>query len=103
MTSKPSAERPASRLTGRQAASVSVALLGPPIVLMLWAHFVRSGRPDSDWPAMGVAALVGLAAILAGPWRTRHKVVMIACYLAFAAVVLPVVGLLAVCSTGDCL
>jgi hypothetical protein len=103
MTSKPSAERTTNSLTTREAVSVSVALLGPPLVLIFWAHFVRLGPPETEWPALCIAILVGLTGILAGPWRRRHKAIVGACYVVVAAVALPFLSLLAVCSTGDCL
>src|SRR4029450_2633469 len=83
--------------------STLLMLVGPLVVLLLWAHMVRPHWPGREWPAVLIAALVGLIGIATSTWRTNVKAVLAAAYVFLAMVGLPYLTLLAVCSTGDCL
>jgi hypothetical protein len=87
----------------QSARSILLMLVAPPIVLVLWAHLIRPEWPGLDWPATILAGLLGLVGVATSPWRTDVKAAVGAVYIALALVVLPFLGLLAVCSTGDCL
>jgi len=81
--------------------SLLVMLLGPPLLLLFWAHFIRDTWPGLDWPTMIVAGLVGLIGIVTPPWGAKVEGGVGVAYLAIVIAALPFVGLLAVCSTGD--
>lgn len=83
--------------------SVVLMVLGPPAVLLLWAHLLRSELVTSEWPALIVAVMLGLVGVLTAPWRSEVKAGLAVGYLTLAIPTLPFIGLLAVCSTGDCL
>jgi hypothetical protein len=89
--------------TMTNARSIVLMLLGPPVVLWLWAHLIRPSWPGLDWPVTILAGLLGFVGVAIAPWRTRTKIIVGAAYVALAIALLPFVGLLAVCSTGDCL
>ena len=78
-------------------------LLGPPLVLLFWAHVIRSSWPGLDWPVTILAGLVGLGGVAISPWAVKIKTGIGLAYLVASVATLPFVGLLAVCSTGDCL
>lgn len=88
---------------GGSVRSILLMLLGPPVVLLLWAHLIRPNWLGWDWPVMITAVLLGLVGIGTSPWRLEAKVTLLAAYLALSLVAVPFLGLLAVCSTGDCL
>ncbi|HEV2043987.1 MAG TPA: hypothetical protein VGR05_04835, partial [Sphingomicrobium sp.] len=75
----------------------------PPLLLVLWAHLLRPFWPNSDWFAVIAAGLIGMAAVATAPWRDRTRAVIAVVYIVLLWASLPFVGLLAVCSTGDCL
>jgi len=83
--------------------SVLLMLVAPPLVLLFWAHFIRSSWPGLDWPVVILAGLLGLVGIATSPWERRAKVSFGIVYLGLALAALPFLSLLAVCSTGDCL
>jgi hypothetical protein len=85
------------------ARALLLMLLGPPLVLLFWAHGVRPTYSGLDWPAIILAGLLGLAGLAAAPWRSSPKIVVAFVYSLLLIAALPFVGLLAVCSTGDCL
>jgi hypothetical protein len=78
-------------------------LLAPPVVLLFWAHLVRPTYSGWDWPACIAAGLVGLAGAATAPWQGLWKWGVAIVYGLLLLPALPFVGLLAVCSTGDCL
>jgi len=78
-------------------------VVAPVAVLMIWAHFVRPSVNGLDLLVMATAAVVGLIGIATSRWRTEVRVAAGLAYVAAAVLVLPVAGLFAVCSTGDCL
>lgn len=80
-----------------------LALAAPPLLLLFWAHSVRQFATGTDLAAMAVAGLVGLAGIATAPWREGVRMAAAAVYVAVGLIALPLLGLLAVCSTGDCL
>lgn len=83
--------------------AVALMVVGPPVLLLLWAHALRPLWSGSDWLALVVAALSGLAALATAPWTNRVKSSVALGYILMAIVTLPYLGLLAICSTGDCL
>ena len=76
-------------------------LLAPPLVLLFWAHVVPSYF-DWEWVALIVAAVVGLLGAVTAPWHDRWKWIAVV-YGLLLIPTLPFAGLLAVCSTGNCL
>ena len=83
--------------------SIILMLVAPPLLLLLWAHFIRSNWPGLDWPVVILAGLIGLVGIATSPWERRAKVGFGIVYVGLAFAGLPFLTLLAVCSTGDCL
>ena len=83
--------------------SLLLILAAPPVWLLLWAHLVRPHFSDSDILALAVAGLLGLAGVATAPWRDGVRLVVAIVYVLLAFVALPFIGLLAVCTTGDCL
>jgi threonine dehydrogenase-like Zn-dependent dehydrogenase len=76
---------------------------GPPLLLLLWAHIIHPSHSGWDWVAVIAAGLVGLAGAATAPWRGARKWVIVGLYALLLVPALPFTGLLAVCSTGDCL
>jgi hypothetical protein len=83
--------------------SALLMIAAPIVILLLWAHLARSSWPNSDWPVLIIAAVVGLAGVVSLPWREEVKAITGVVYVLLACPALPYVGLLAVCSTDDCL
>jgi len=78
-------------------------LLGPPALLLLWAHLVRPIWQGSGVIALFAAGLLGVAGVVSSPWSNRVQAVVVIVYILIAMVTLPFLSLLAVCSTGDCI
>lgn len=85
-------------------------LLGPWLVWLAYAHLIRPYWRDStfEYVLLVVAFLIGCAgaASLGHPfnrWSVHKKVAGLAGYAALLAASLPLVALLSVCTTGDCL
>jgi hypothetical protein len=83
--------------------TIILMLLAPPLFLLSWAHLIRPSHAGWDWPVVIAAGLVGLVGAATAPWRGRRKWVVFAVYGILLIPALPFTGLLAVCSTGDCL
>lgn len=74
-----------------------------PFMMFWWAHLVRPLWPDTVWLGIAAMVLVGLVGVATAPWNGAVRGMVTVCFLAVAAVSAPYLGLLAVCSTGDCL
>lgn len=83
--------------------ALMLMLLAPPLVLLLWAHVIRPTYSGWDWVAVILAGLLGLAGAATAPWRKTWKLGVAVVYGLLLVPALPFAGLLAVCSTGDCL
>lgn len=83
--------------------SVALMILGPPLILFCWAHLIRPVISGMDWFAFVLAGFVGLAGAASGPWSIKVKGVVAVLYMCLFVATLPFIGLLAVCSTGDCI
>ena len=88
---------------GRTISAVTLMLIGPPLLLLLWAHLLRPTWQGSEWMALLAALLLGLAGVVSAPWSNRAQAVVAVAYIVIAVAALPFLNLLAVCSTGDCL
>lgn len=77
--------------------------LAPVVVLLAWAHFVRTSYSDADILALLTAGLVGLVGVMTLPLSKNVRVIVALIYVVVGVLALPFVTLLAVCSTGDCL
>ena len=77
--------------------------VGPPLLLLLWAHLLRPVVPHSDWFALAAAGLLGLVGLAIAPWSGTVKAVVAVAYIPLGILALPLITLLAVCSTGDCI
>ena len=88
---------------GRTSLSVTLMLIGPPVLLLMWAHLLRPAWQGSEWMALLAALLLGLAGVVSAPWSNRVQAVVATAYILTAVIALPFLDLLAVCSTGDCL
>jgi hypothetical protein len=88
---------------GRTILALTLMLVGPPMLLLLWAHLLRPAWHGSDWIALFAAGLLGLGGVVSAPWSNRVQAVVAIAYILTAVAVLPFLGLVAVCSTGDCL
>jgi threonine dehydrogenase-like Zn-dependent dehydrogenase len=85
------------------ARALVIMLLAPPLALLFWAHAVRRIYSGWDLVAIIVAGLLGLAGAATAPWQGIRKYAAAAVYGLLLIPALPFAGLLAVCSTGDCL
>ena len=83
--------------------SIVLMLVAPPLVLLLWAHFLRPALSGLDLPAIIIAGLIGAVGAATAPWPGNAKVIVTIAYLSLLVIALPFLSLLAVCSTGDCL
>lgn len=84
------------------ARTLLLMLIAPPLLLLFWAHVVRPGYSGWDWVAIIAAAVIGLIGAVTAPWHGRREWIAVV-YALLLVPVLPFAGLLAVCSTGDCL
>jgi len=89
--------------SGRTISAVALMLAAPPLLLVLWVQLVRPIWQGSEWLALLVAGLSGLAGVIVAPWSERAKAIVAATYCLIAVAALPFLLLAAVCSTGDCL
>lgn len=85
------------------ARSLFIILLGPPLVLLFWAHLIRPAWSRSDWLALIAAALTGVLGIATARWPEAVKLGAAGVWVAITILWLPYLGLIAVCTTGDCL
>lgn len=84
--------------------ALALMFLMPPALLFAWAHVVRPATSAwTDVAALALAGLFGLAGVATAPWSERARLVVAIAYGLAALLALPIIGLLAVCSTGDCL
>jgi hypothetical protein len=94
----------------RNVGGLALMLLGPWLVWLSYAHLVRPiwRDPTFEDALLGLAFLLGcLGAISLGSpftrWSMPWKVAGLAAYAAGLAVSLPLIALMSVCTTGDCL
>lgn len=94
----------------RTVLAILIMIVGPPLLLLLWAHLLRPfGQGSelvallSELVALLAAGLLGVAGVLVAPWSERVRAVVATLYLLIAFAALPLLLLSAVCSTGDCL
>ena len=83
--------------------TLALMVIAPVAVLLIWAHLVRPFVSDLDLLAAAAAILVGIAGVATAPLAGRTKAIVATLYLVAAVLVLPLLALLSVCSTGDCL
>jgi hypothetical protein len=76
--------------------SLLLMLVGPPVLLLLWAHLLRPIWQGSDWIALFAAGLLGLAGVVSAPWSNRVQAVVATAYILIAVAALPFLTLLAV-------
>lgn len=81
----------------------AILLLAPPLVLLLWTHFIRPAVSGLDLLAIFFAGFFGLVGAVTAPWSKKVKGAVAVVYIGLAVAALPFMALLAVCSTGDCL
>lgn len=84
------------------ARALMLMLPAPLLALLFWAHVVGSSTWGWEWAAIIVAGLIGLIGAVTAPWHGRWKWIAIV-YGLLLIPTLPFAGLLAVCSTGNCL
>jgi hypothetical protein len=85
------------------ARTLALMFAAPVAVLLIWAHLVRPVAPGLDLLAVAAALLIGIAGAATAPWAGRTKAIVATLYLVAAVPALPMLTLLSVCSTGDCL
>jgi len=85
------------------ARTLAIMLLAPPVVLLLWGHFMRPTVSGLDLLAIFLAGALGFVGVATAPWSTKVKGAIAVAYIGLAVAALPLTALLAVCSTGDCL
>jgi hypothetical protein len=79
--------------------SLSIMFVAPPILLIVWAHLA----PPLGLAALCAAVLVGLIGLATAPWSNDWKALGLLGYIIYAALALPFLGLIAECTTGNCL
>ena len=89
----------------RSISTVALMLLAQPLLLLVSAHLFPGSLRSTGWSltVLVIATLVAAVALLTSRWPRQVKLYAGITYLVFAAVSAPYVGLLAVCSAGDCL
>ena len=98
-------DQPERATMGRAILVLAIMLLGPPLALLMLAH---TGLFPSRWGNADYAILLalGVGGISAMAWSRWPPIVMLLVGIAYtilAIPVLPILGLLAVCSTGNCI
>ena len=91
--------------------AIALMLFGPLLVWLIYAHFFRDFDANREWRevvTVGLAIVAGsLGALAIGPpfrrWHLWIKLVAFAAYGTLLAFAMPMIGLVAVCTTGDCL
>jgi len=80
--------------------SILLMLFAPLLVLLVWAHLF----PQIWFRAAEIlAGFTGLVGVATSPWSKAEKLAAAAGYILLAVLAVPFLGLLAVCTTGDCL
>jgi hypothetical protein len=90
----------------RTAVTIAVMLLAPPLVLLGLAHagaFASDSSPLVIYLAWVGVWLIGMAALLSSGWNRRLLIWAGVAFTIAAIPIIPFLGLLAVCSTGDCI
>lgn len=88
-----------------------VMLLGPLGVWLIYAHFFRgfgTQREFQEAVSIGIAMITGsLGALALGPpvngWSLSLRLLAFSAYGTVLALAMPMIALIAVCTTGDCL
>ena len=93
---------------GRTVRTLAIMLMAPPLMLYALAQAGALSHNSGLGEATGYALLaspwaVGMAALLTSGWRREVKLGVGLAYSLAAIPLLPVLALLAVCTTGDCL
>ena len=85
--------------------TVAIMVLAPPVLLLSLAHLGAfiSHSALVGYSALVAAWLLGIAALATSRWPRRTKVWVGVAYTLAAIPLIPFLGLLAVCSTGDCI
>ncbi|HEX8534300.1 MAG TPA: hypothetical protein VF662_09040 [Allosphingosinicella sp.] len=89
----------------RTVRTIAAMVLAPPLFLLVLAQM---GAFASRSPMIGYASMlgvwaIGMAALLSSGWERRMLIWVGVAYTIVAAPIIPFLGLLAVCSTGDCI
>lgn len=83
---------------------IAIMLLAPPLVLFGAAHLsLLSHSAVASYGVLVLAWAVGIAALIASSWPRRIKWGLGIGYTVIAVPLVPFLGLLAACSTGDCI
>jgi hypothetical protein len=87
-----------------------LAILGPWLVFLIFAHAIRpfEGGKIAELVTIILAYITGLSGYhlvrkSIGHWPLEWQLLCFVIYAAGLAVSVPTIGLLSVCSTGDCL
>ena len=80
---------------------IAIAMITPYALLIVYAHLIP--HAGMGWTPILVAGAVGLTIFAVGPWSDRTRLIGGLLYLIAAIFALPFMGLLAECSTGNCL
>ncbi|RIV75741.1 hypothetical protein [Pelagerythrobacter aerophilus] len=89
----------------------SLMLVGPLLVWLIYAHFFRDFDADREWReavTLGIAMVAGSIGVLIldspfSRWPIFTKLIAFAAYGTVLAFAMPWIGLVAICTTGDCL
>lgn len=90
---------------GRTIRTVAIMLLAPPALLYALAHAGAFDTPSAlaHYALLVSVWAIGMAALARSRWPLDVKLVAGLAYSLAAVFALPLLALLAVCSTGDCL
>ena len=89
----------------RTIGTIFVMILAPPLLLFALAHLslFAARAPLVAYAALIAIWAIGIGAMLSSGWSRRVLVGVGVAYTLAAVPILPFLGLLAVCSTGDCI
>lgn len=85
------------------ARTLMIMVLAPPLVLLCWAFLIRPAISGLDLFAVFLAGILGLAGVATAPWSAKVRAALAVIYVGLGIAALPLMALLAVCATGDCL
>ena len=83
--------------------ALAVMFLLPPVALFGLAWLLPGLLSEVGILLLVIFATAGLAVVATSNWPRRVRIGVGAAYVVFSLTVLPFLGLMAVCSTGDCL
>ena len=98
-------DQPERTTIGRTIRTFAIMMLTPPLALLLLAHtgLIPTRWGNADYAVLLALWAMGISAMAWSRWPLGVMLVVGIAYTILAIPALPLLGLVAVCSTGNCL